>query len=1091
MRSLIGTAAKFLNKNGDASPVAFAAPGRYNTIGALSGRTDNETYMRTMGTAGTIFQIVSLLASTTAAAEWRLYRKPKADGRQRYTTGDQGSDQRIEVLQHQALNVWNRPNPFATGRRFREASQQHAELTGEQWWVVARDSRATFPTGMWLVRPDRMEPIPSAEKYIAGYVYTGPTGERVPLQPDEVILTAYPNPLDPYRGLGPVQSVLVDLDAMKYGSEWNRNFFINGAQPGGVVEVPTNLTDDEFDQFSNRWRESHQGVSRAHRVAILEGGAKWVGTQMSIRDMDFSNLRNVSRDVIREAWGIHKSMLGNADDVNRCHDDQTEVLTDSGWKPFEKVDDTDRIATVNPATHRIEYHAPIHRFAYDYCGDMVRIVNDVIDVKVTPNHTMLYATPRLPDAWRTCRADQVPSRFLVLAAPNAEDCADRPFFDLPGVEYGNNHYGRGGTERLPMDAWLEFLGWAISEGGILSEERASNRYVMTLAQKKYPQRIRDCLAQLPFSAHEYFDEGSQIVRWNITGKGLIAWLREHVGTNCHDKRIPRWCFDLSLRQRRILFDAMMAGDGSRDPRPGRSSRYYATSSPGLADDVLEFSFRLGCRANMAPHQDDRSNRAPMYYIHITDRPVSWVTGSNNVSREHYEGKVYSFEVPNHIYVTRRNGRVAVHGNSNAQTAEEVFGRWKILPRLDLLRDTLNHVFLPMFGSTGENVEFDYVNPLPDDREADNAELTAKSNAYAALINAGVEPDDAAEVVGLPPMRHVTPVPALPPAPDAGQLPPGSGSEGEPAEDDFSNRIRNAIAIRALSNAVAADHDPAAVDLSEMDAQHQQAVDQLNAQYQQQITPEQRQQALDQIREIVKAGTIGSLGALVIDYAAAKALIRSAMVAFGQTAAQQAAREARQQGVEITPVAPTSQQLDGIAEATASLMASELGTSAGREAARVAGGTNAPDADQVVKHVEVFLQGLSEAGPKAHLGGALAAAANRARHGTFVNGPRCELISSEVRDDNTCPNCFEIDGNSFGFSDDEAAVAAASAAYPTSGYILCEGGERCRGALIARYEVQAEAENRLGDDVMSMLHHLVGLLEPIGALPINGHDRLRA
>lgn len=1088
-RSVFGVVGSMFNKNSGVSPVPYTAPGWTSTVLSMTGRSDNETYMRAFGTAGTVFQIVSLLASASAAPEWRLYRKPKADGRVRYTTGDQGSDQRTEVLQHLALNVWNKPNRFTTGNQFREAGWQHMELTGEKWWVVARDARATFPTGLWLVRPDRMEPIPSAENYIAGYIYTGPSGERVPLQPDEVILTRYPNPLDPYRGLGPVQSVLVDLDAMKYGSEWNRNFFINGAQPGGIVSVPTNLSDDEFDQFSNRWRESHQGVSRAHRVAILEGGATWVPTQQSIRDMDFSNLRNVSRDVIREAWGIHKSMLGNADDVNRCHDEQTEVLTGDGWKPFEKVGDEDLIATVDPATHRIEYHKPIHRFSYDYRGEMVRIKGDVVDVLVTPNHTMLYSTPRLPNTWRTARADQLPSRFLVMTAPEAEDTADRPWFDLPGIEYGNNHFGRGATERVPMDPWLEFLGWVISEGGILSEDRAGNRYVMTIAQKKYPQRIRDCLAQLPFSDHEYFDERGQIVRWNITGKALITWLREHVGTNCHDKRIPRWCFDLSLRQRRILFDAMMAGDGSRDTRPGRNSGYYATTSAQLADDVLEFAFRLGHRANMASHQDQRPERAPMYYIHISDRAASWVASYLNVSREQYEGKVYSFEVPNHTYVTRRNGRIGVHGNSNAQTAEEVFGRWKIIPRLDRERDILNNVFLPMFGSTGDGVEFDYVNPLPDDREADNAELTAKTTAWAVLVNAGADPDDASEVVGLPTVKMVA-VPALPaPPPDLGELTSAGEPGGEPAADDSQpgNRMFERRTVRAISNAAAADHDPAAVDLSELDAQHQQAVDQLAAQYQQQITPDQQQQALDQIEQAVAAGAIGALGAIVIDYAAAKTLILAAMVAYGSVAARQAAKEAEKQGVDITPIAPASAQLDGLAEATAATMASDLATSAGREAARYAGGTATPDAGQVVSHVEAFLQGLSGASAQTHLAGALSAAQNRARHATFINGPTCELVASEVLDSNTCSSCFEIDGNSFGFTDDPAAIAEASAAYPTAGYIHCDGGERCRGALIARYEVQAEPDNRTDGGVLSMLHRLVELLDAPDRARVNGHE----
>jgi HK97 family phage portal protein len=1091
VRSLVGSITSLATGKMAAPPVSYAAPGRFTTT-SFAGHNGSETYMRTMATAGTVFQIVSLLATATAAPEWRLYRKPARDGRVRYTTGDRGTDQRTEVLQHQALNVWNKPNSFTTGRRFREASQQHAELTGEQWWVVTRDARATFPTGMWLVRPDRMEPIPSAKTYLAGYVYTGPSGEKVPLGVEDVILTAAPNPLDPYRGLGPVQSILVDIDAMKYSAEWNRNFFANSAVPGGIVTVPTNLSDEEFDQFTTRWREAHQGVSRAHRVAVLEGGATWTANQMSLRDMDFSNLREVSRDVLREAWGIHKSMLGNAENVNRCHDDQTEVLTDSGWKPFDKVEDGDRIATVNPETRALEYHAPIHTFAFDYSGPMVRLSNRLVDMKVTPNHTMLINTPgRAP--WRTLRADDLPARFNVMNAIATEDAPDQARFALPAVEYANGHVGRGDAQDLPMDAWLAFLGWVISEGGILSEERAGGRYVMTLAQKKYPQQIRDCLAALPFAAHEYYDNGDDITRWNITGKGLISWLRQHVGTNCHDKRIPRWCFDLSLRQRRILFDAMMAGDGSRDPRPGRTSGYYATASPGLADDVLEFAFRLGYRANMARHQDSRAARAPMYYVHLTERAVAQVL-EGGVTTENYEGKVYSFEVPNHVYVTRRNGRIGIHGNSNAATAEEVFGRWKILPRLDAIKDTLNHQYLPMFGSTGEGVEFDYDNPLNGDRESDNAELAAKTTAYATLVQAGVDPDAAAEVVGLPPMKTAEVKP--PPTPPA--LPPGTGdgtdtgqdgtvpADGTPAEN---RAARESITLAALRNAnTKPQPDPGDTppDLTEVDQAWQQATDQVTAAYTGQITPDQQQQATDQIRDAVEAAALVLLAALLINTADAKTLLLTAMVEFSASSAHRASREASAQGVSVMPASPPQEMLAAIAEVTADLMGKELAVSAGREALRVA--ATGAEGPAVAEQVQAFLSTLSDAPIRTHLGGAMSAAQNLARHATFTQpgAARCQLISTEVLDSATCVYCEQINGTVFGWSDDPAAVASSLAAYPVGGYIDCLGREKCRGTLIARYETPAEPQAS-DDTVLRMLRRVAALLDAPDTAHINGHE----
>ena len=316
--SLIGKALAVRNA---APPVPYSGRRQMRTNGfGPSPSLAAQGNMGAMGAVGTVWQIVHLLASSTAKPEWRLYRKPKRDGRQRYTTSDEGSDQRTEVLVHQALNVFGKPNPFFTQFTLMEACQQYLDLTGESYWVLDYDPRATFPMGIWPVRPDRMEPVPDPDTYLAGWIYTGPDGnEKVPLRPEEVVQVKYPNPMDPFRGLGPVQAVMVDVQAARYSAEWNLNFFLNSATPGGVIQVDHALDDDEFDELVLRWRETHQGVSRAHRVAVLEGGQTWVPNAMTLRDMDFANLRNLSRDIIREAFGIHKIMLGNSDDVNRAN----------------------------------------------------------------------------------------------------------------------------------------------------------------------------------------------------------------------------------------------------------------------------------------------------------------------------------------------------------------------------------------------------------------------------------------------------------------------------------------------------------------------------------------------------------------------------------------------------------------------------------------------------------------------------------------------------------------------------------------------------------------------------------------------------
>nr|WP_246258840.1 phage portal protein [Streptomyces typhae] len=260
-----------------------------------------------MSAVGTLFAIVDRTSNATALVDWKLYRKARS-GR---------DEDRVEVTSHAALDLWNRPNPFMPRQEFVESSTQHYDLTGETEWVIARRPGVSIPLEMWPVRPDRMTPVPDRETFLKGWVYTSPDGEQIPLGLDEVIQLRRPNPLDPYRGLSPVLSILPDLDTSRYAAEWSRAFFVNSAQPGGIIEVPQALSDQEFDELRERWNEQHRGVGNAHRVAILEHG-KWVDRTISQRDMQFVELRGATADRVREAYGISKTAIGDFEDINRA-----------------------------------------------------------------------------------------------------------------------------------------------------------------------------------------------------------------------------------------------------------------------------------------------------------------------------------------------------------------------------------------------------------------------------------------------------------------------------------------------------------------------------------------------------------------------------------------------------------------------------------------------------------------------------------------------------------------------------------------------------------------------------------------------------
>jgi HK97 family phage portal protein len=297
-------------------PVPYVARGQVQ--GPLSGYGGaRSVLLNAMAANGTLYATVSRFANSTSQVTWRLWRKARSGN----------PADRVEVLSHLALDLWAMPNAYMPRQLFVESFQQHLELVGEAWWVL-RPNELGWPESMWVVRPDKICPVPGGEFGLAGYLYYGPNGEQVPLALDEVIRLRMPHPADPGpagRGMGAAQTILAQVESASFAAQWNRNFFANSAVPGGIIAVPSELNDTSFERLRMQWREQHRGVSAAHRVGILEGGASFTPAA-SHRDMEFAELLNVSRDVIREAYAMPKFMLGLVDDVNRASADASDAM---------------------------------------------------------------------------------------------------------------------------------------------------------------------------------------------------------------------------------------------------------------------------------------------------------------------------------------------------------------------------------------------------------------------------------------------------------------------------------------------------------------------------------------------------------------------------------------------------------------------------------------------------------------------------------------------------------------------------------------------------------------------------------------------
>lgn len=295
-------------------PVPYSS--HFTTLTQLFTGGGIEASLKTFGSVGTVFSIVDAIASSCAEPDWNLYRKSRSGKK----------EDRTLVTDHAALVVIRKPNNFFTWAEIIESMIQYYDLSGIGPIIVGYHPMVpTLPLEFWTCRPDRLIPVPDPDKFIKGWIYTGPTGEQIPLKLNEVMRIRRPDPLNPFGGVGAVQSVMTDIQSSKYTSEFNLNFFKNSAEPGGIISMEEELSDTEFEKFVTRWGEQHKGVSRAHRVAILERGAKWIDRKYTNRDMQFVELRTANREVIREAFRFPLPMMGTSENVNRANAEAAEV----------------------------------------------------------------------------------------------------------------------------------------------------------------------------------------------------------------------------------------------------------------------------------------------------------------------------------------------------------------------------------------------------------------------------------------------------------------------------------------------------------------------------------------------------------------------------------------------------------------------------------------------------------------------------------------------------------------------------------------------------------------------------------------------
>lgn len=337
--------------------------------------------------------------------------------------------------------------------------------------------------------------------------------------------------------------------------------------------------------------------------------------------------------------------------LHRCYDDKTEVLTSKGWKCIKDLSEMEKVATLNPDKNTLEFQKIKKKVSYPYQGEMYRLKNKRMDLLITPNHNM-WIRKKHSTKFEFTKIDDVAKIKTYHYQKKGGvkwNGIKKEFFILPAIKLWNKKIK---NIKIPMNVWLEFLGYFLSEGYTYND--GYGHYISGIGQSKnsrYFHDIEKCLKKIPFNFN--YDRKQFVIR----SKQLYLYLKKF--GKAKDKYIPEEIKKLSLEQLTILFASLMKGDGNIR---GQGYR-YATTSKKLADDVQEISLKIGLTAFVSiQKKSENPAHNLLYMVRIGKSSVSTVR-SHQINKEKYDGKVYCVTVPNHILYVRRNGKGVFCGNT--------------------------------------------------------------------------------------------------------------------------------------------------------------------------------------------------------------------------------------------------------------------------------------------------------------------------------------------------------------------------------------------------------------------------------------------
>lgn len=113
-------------------------------------------------------------------------------------------------------------------------------------------------------------------------------------------------------GCSELETLIEVVTWILWGMQYNGNFFKQGSQPKGFINVKnSNIDQGTLNEFRQDWKQTMSSVYNAHKIPVIQGiDLEWIDLQQSNKDMEFTEWIKFLFVVTCAVYRIDPSELG-------------------------------------------------------------------------------------------------------------------------------------------------------------------------------------------------------------------------------------------------------------------------------------------------------------------------------------------------------------------------------------------------------------------------------------------------------------------------------------------------------------------------------------------------------------------------------------------------------------------------------------------------------------------------------------------------------------------------------------------------------------------------------------------------------------